>query len=70
MGIFKTDPSKHVVVGNEMNCEICGHNLFFKRKGQINTAGLSFFELDWLNATANCVVCAQRGYVHWFLPTG
>ena len=62
-GIFKTEPSKYVVVGNEMRCEICDHDLFFQRTGQISTAGLSFFELDWLNASANCVVCARCGYV-------
>jgi hypothetical protein len=58
------------VLGNPMTCEICHHDRFYQREGKIQTTAMTFFELDWLNASANCVVCERCGYVHWFLPTG
>lgn len=33
---------------------------------QLNTAMASFFNLDWANPTAECRICGQCGYVHWF----
>ena len=65
----KKEAGPVTVLGNQMRCEICGHDRFFQREGKINTTGMTFFDLDWLNQSANCVVCAQCGYVHWFLPT-
>jgi hypothetical protein len=28
----------------------------------------SFFDLEWTGPRADCYVCAQCGYIHWFLP--
>ena len=71
MGLFKkAEASKATILGKPLRCEICDHDLFYQREGKIQTTGMTFFELDWLNESANCVVCAQCGYVHWFLPTG
>lgn len=70
MGLFKSAEAQPVeILGNPMRCEICDHDRFFQREGKIQTTGMTFLELDWLNQSANCVVCAQCGYVHWFLPT-
>lgn len=70
MGIFdKAEPGPVEILGTPMRCEICGEDRFYQREGKIQTTGMTFFELDWLNASANCVVCARCGYVHWFLPT-
>lgn len=71
MGVFKKSEAAPVeILGQRMRFEICHHDQFFQREGKIQTTAMTFFELDWLNASANCVVCAQCGYVHWFLPTG
>jgi predicted nucleic-acid-binding Zn-ribbon protein len=51
-----------------MRCETCHHDRFYSREGKITTA-MTFFDLDWANASATCIVCERCGYVHWFLPT-
>lgn len=71
MGLFKkTEAGPVSILGNAMKCEICNHDSFYQREGKIQTTGMTFFDLDFLNQSANCVVCANCGYVHWFLPTG
>jgi hypothetical protein len=55
------------VAGVDLRCQICQHDSFFERKGQLNTRGLTFFRLDWINPAARCVICANCGYIHWFM---
>lgn len=59
-----------VTVGSkiELKCQICGFDEFDERNEQLNTAAMSFWNLDWLNKFARCFVCLRCGYVHWFLP--
>lgn len=69
MGMFRQhDPEPMVVEGHQLRCEICQHDRFFEREGQLNTALATFFNFDFANPTARCLVCANCGYVHWFLP--
>jgi len=68
MSLFKTDPIGVEVQGRELKCVVCGHDAFWKREAQLNTATASFFNLDWTNPTGICYVCAKCGYIHWFLP--
>jgi hypothetical protein len=69
MGLFGTKQALPVeAAGIQLTCEICTHDRFFEREGQLNTAVASFFNFDWVDATARCLVCANCGYVHWFLP--
>ena len=56
------------VAGLDLHCEICRHDRFFERQGQLNTAVASFFSFDWVDPTARCLICANCGYIHWFLP--
>lgn len=56
------------IAGVDLHCQICEHDRFFERKGQLNTRALTFFRLDWINPAACCLICANCGYVHWFLP--
>jgi hypothetical protein len=71
MGWIKSKPEEIEVTVQDKSlvCQICGYGGFWKRDAQLNTAGMSFMNLDWLNRTARCYVCARCGYVHWFLPT-
>lgn len=70
MGLFGNREAKPFnIVGKQIRCEICHHEKFFEREGKIQTTAMTFFELDWANASATCLVCEQCGYVHWFLPT-
>jgi predicted nucleic-acid-binding Zn-ribbon protein len=71
MGLFKkAEPQQVLILESPLRCQICQHDRFFQREGKIQTTGMTLFDLDWLNKSANCVVCAQCGYVHWFLPAG
>lgn len=51
----------------ELECKHCRHTTFVMRKSQLNTALLTFLNLDWLNASAEVYVCTRCGYLHWFL---
>jgi predicted nucleic-acid-binding Zn-ribbon protein len=71
MGWFSKEEPKAVELrtGARLKCTVCGCERFFERRAQLNTAAATFFNLDWANATAECWVCGQCGYVHWFLGT-
>lgn len=70
MGLFEKKQAKSVrVAGLDLHCEICKQATFWEREAQLNTAVASFFDFDWANKTATCYVCANCGYVHWFLDT-
>jgi len=69
MGIFAPEEAKTFEInGQPLKCQICGHDAFWRREGQLNTAAASFFNLDWTNKSAVCIVCDRCGYIHWFLP--
>ncbi|WP_162231671.1 hypothetical protein [Allosalinactinospora lopnorensis] len=39
---------------------------FEQYKWKLNTAGMSFMNLDWLNREATCYVCSGCRHIHWF----
>ena len=55
------------VAGIDLRCQICEHDHFFERQGQLNTRALTLFRLDWINPAARCLICANCGYIHWFM---
>jgi len=61
-------PEQVTVAGLQLRCEICKHDRFWHRKAQLNTAVATFFNFDWANPSASCLVCDHCGYIHWFLP--
>ncbi len=61
-------PIRVNIVGRDLQCLVCDHDLFWEREAQLNTAAATFFKFDWANATGKCHVCAKCGYIHWFLP--
>jgi len=54
--------------GFPLKCQVCGHTEFWRHDVQLNTRASSFFNVEWMNATATCAVCDHCGYIHWFLP--
>lgn len=68
MGMSKKEPEKVQLGEVELCCQICKNDQFWRREAQLNTAMATFFNLDWANKTADCYVCSQCGYIHWFLP--
>ena len=53
--------------GIQVKCSHCGSNRFFEREAQLNTAGLTFLNLDWANKSATVLVCESCGKLEWFL---
>ncbi len=54
------------IAGRHLRCQICEFTRFYRREARLTT-GASFFGQDWANTQAECFVCEQCGYVHWFM---
>src|SRR5687768_5815850 len=67
MGLFSKETPTRVQLrtGKELACLTCGFDRFFQRHAQLNSAVSTFFSLDWLDRTGDCVVYGQCGFVHW-----
>ena len=71
MGIFDPEEPERVNVSTTpLECVVCGYDLFFTRKAQMQTAALAFMNLDWASPSCTCQICARCGYIHWFVPQG
>ncbi len=71
MGFFSKEdkkPEPCLVKGKEIQCLICGQDQFFERQAQLNTRQATLMGLDAYNAQGICAVCANCGFIHWFLP--
>jgi len=68
MSWFKSDPISVEVQGRALKCLVCGHDEFWKKAAQLNTAGASFLNLEWTSPSGICYLCARCGYIHWFMP--
>lgn len=54
------------VLGRPFICHVCGYDRFIQREIQLQTPGMAFFDLDWLNQSADSAICNHCGYVHMF----
>jgi hypothetical protein len=54
------------IAGRHLRCQVCEFTRFYRREARVTT-GASFFGQDWANTQAECLVCEQCGYVHWFM---
>ena len=52
--------------GKEIVCPHCGNKQFDTGKAQLNTAVATLFELDWLNKSANILICKNCSHILWF----
>ncbi len=50
-----------------LSCHVCGGLLFASREVKMTTTGMTFLDLDWLNKSADGVICLRCGYVHVFM---
>lgn len=73
MGLFSRSSAskeeaaaRYLVVGMEVTCPQCRNNLFRSRRAQLNTAAMSFLNLDWANPSATILICSQCGHISWF----
>ena len=66
--IDRGDGTIEVQVGErKLTCTICGHQQFHERNSLLNTRAATFFKVDWANKEATNYICAQCGYIFWFL---
>jgi hypothetical protein len=61
------EPRRVTIAGYELKCNHCGGNAFTGREALLNTAGMTFLDLEWLNASAEVLVCSRCGRLEWFL---
>jgi hypothetical protein len=57
----------YTVAGKAVICQHCGHDRFVEGRAQLNTAGMSFMNLDWINRSAATLACTDCGRIEWFL---
>jgi hypothetical protein len=62
------EPTTVDIHHRSLRCQICGHGLFWRHDVQLHTPWASFFDVEWINRVATCAICAECGYIHWFLP--
>lgn len=48
-------------------CQVCGGLQFAHREIKMTTTGMTFLDLDWLNASAAGAICLRCGFVHTFM---
>lgn len=60
-------PQPVEVNGKQLRCVVCGHSEFYVTEAQLNKAVSTFFNLDWTDRSATCMVCAACTYIHWFM---
>jgi predicted nucleic-acid-binding Zn-ribbon protein len=60
-------PGEYSVVGETVQCPHCGGAQFEKGSAQLNTAGMTFLNLDWANKSATTLACTTCGRIQWFL---
>jgi hypothetical protein len=52
--------------GGSLHCLVCSGTEFAKRTIKLNTTGMTFFGLDWANATAQGLACLECGHLMEF----
>lgn len=58
---------RYTVAAKAVTCGHCGHDRFVEGRAQLNTAGMSFLNLDWANRSAATLTCTNCGRIEWFL---
>jgi len=57
---------RYTVAGKAATCAHCSRDRFIEGRAQLNTAGLTFFNLDWANCTAATLTCTSCGRIEWY----
>lgn len=66
MGDYPTG-ERYEVADKAVSCAHCGRDRFVEGRALLNTAGLSFLNLDWANRSAATLTCTSCGRIEWFL---
>jgi rubredoxin len=46
---------------------VCGGTRFHERNSLLNTRAAVFFNVNWANKEATNFICANCGYIFWFM---
>jgi uncharacterized protein len=60
-------PGQYIAAGKKIECPHCGGDEFAQGKAQLNTAGMTFFEVDWANKSATTLACTKCGSIQWYI---
>lgn len=60
------ESESYYAAGKKIICPHCQHDQFESQSSLVNTRGLTFFKLDWLNAAATTLSCSNCGLIQWF----
>ncbi len=66
-GAMDNEPSGYQVAGRQVVCSHCGGASFEEGAAMLNTAGLTFLDLDWLDQNASILKCTNCGHIEWFV---
>lgn len=64
---YTGEPLRYSVAGKIVKCPHCGEDDFESGSAQLNTAGMTFLNLDWANRSAHTLTCVNCSRVEWFL---
>jgi hypothetical protein len=59
-------PCEFVINGQDVKCPLCGHDKFLEGTALLNTPGMTFAGLDWLNKNAHTLLCNECSMIMWF----
>jgi uncharacterized protein len=60
-------PGKYTAGGKAVICPQCDGDTFAEGSAQLNTAGMTFINLDWANKSAVTLACTECGRILWFM---
>jgi predicted nucleic-acid-binding Zn-ribbon protein len=52
--------------GTPIRCPVCGSTNFEPGKALLNTGGMTFLKLDWLDRRAHLLTCRNCSHILWF----
>jgi uncharacterized protein len=61
-----TTPTRFRVREIPIVCPLCGHDEFDQRSMLMNTSGMTFLNMDWLNKSACALICKRCGRIELF----
>ncbi len=60
-------PGEHYVINDaRITCKYCGNDIFEKSRVQLNTAGITFVDVNWADKQAFVLACSECGHMEWF----
>ena len=60
-------PGEYSTAGKKIVCPHCAGTVFAEGSAQLNTAGMTFLNLDWANESATILTCKNCGLIQWYL---